>query len=70
MRAASYGHSLGGAVGLGHVVVPPEDSARGVVVNKAYLQEGLWEAEVNGQRYPVRLSIDSFYDPTNSRIKC
>ena len=70
VRVGSYGHSLGGSVGLGHVS-PRQDQAGGaeVVVNKKYLTSGIWEVEVNNKRYPVELSLQPFYDKTNSRIK-
>ncbi len=43
VRAASYGHSLGGAVGLAMVT-----AQEGHVVNKNYLTQGKWEVEING----------------------
>eukprot|EP01124_Arcella_intermedia_P011758 TRINITY_DN18176_c0_g1_i1.p1 TRINITY_DN18176_c0_g1~~TRINITY_DN18176_c0_g1_i1.p1 ORF type:complete len:872 (-),score=147.40 TRINITY_DN18176_c0_g1_i1:72-2687(-) len=64
VRAASYGHTLGGAVGLAMVTAP-----RGQVVNKNFLTEGKWEVEVAGQRYPAKLSLNPLYDPNNKRIK-
>jgi len=65
VRAASYGHTLGGAVGLAHITAH-QDS---VVVNKAYLTTGVWEVEVAGKRYPAQLSLEPMYDPKNTRIK-
>jgi 4-methylaminobutanoate oxidase (formaldehyde-forming) len=63
VRAASYGHTLGGAVGLAHV------TAHEGVVNKAYLTTGKWEVEVAGSRYPCTLSLEPMYDPKNIKIK-
>jgi len=54
VRAASYGHTLGGAVGLAMVTGP---------------LEGEWTAEINGALYPASVSLRPPYDPTNSRIK-
>ncbi|MBS0578147.1 MAG: FAD-dependent oxidoreductase [Proteobacteria bacterium] len=62
VRAASYGHTLGGAVGL--AMVEPK-----VVVDAAYLQSGKWEVEVAGRRYPAEVSLRPMYDPTMARIK-
>ena len=110
VRAASYGHTLRGAVGLAMVhaggigkdgkpmVVEEEkrsevDEGRSLgsgsgssgsggvggggsaittgyrVVNKSFLSTGRWEVEINGQRYPCRVSMQPLYDPHNHRIK-
>lgn len=65
IRAGSYGHTLGGAVGLGYVTTTGENE----VVNKAYLTSGRWEVDIAGQRYPVLLSLEPMYDPKNKKIK-
>ncbi len=62
VRAASYGHTLGGAVGL--AMIEPK-----VVVDPAYLQAGKWEVEVAGKLYPAEVSLRPMYDPTMARIK-
>mgnify|MGYP003876532899 CR=1 FL=1 len=62
IRAASYGHTLGGAVGLSMVEAD-------VPINKKYLNEGTWEVDVAGTRYPAEVSIRPMYDPTNEKIK-
>jgi 4-methylaminobutanoate oxidase (formaldehyde-forming) len=64
VRAASYGHTLGGAVGL--ALVEP----KGVdVVDAAYLGSGRWELEIAGRRYPATVSLKPPYDPTAERIR-
>ena len=55
VRAASYGHTLGGAVGLAMVT--------------GDVKSGDWTVEINGAEYPARVSLRPFYDPTNERIK-
>ena len=67
VRAGAYGHTLGCSVGLAHII--PGLAQSGAVVNKKYLQEGKWEVEVAGTRYPVRLSLGPLYDPKNTRVK-
>jgi heterotetrameric sarcosine oxidase gamma subunit len=62
VRAASYGFTLGGAVGL--VMVEA-----GEPVTAAYLSSGTWDVEIAGCRYPARVSIRPLYDPENLRIK-
>ncbi len=62
VRAASYGFTLGGAVGLAMIEA-------GRPVTAAYLSSGRWDVEVAGRRYPARVSIRPLYDPDNLRIK-
>jgi len=62
VRAGSYGHTLGGAVGL--AMIEPEE-----VVNATYLNEGKWEIEIAGSLYPCRCSFSPMYDPKMLRIK-
>ena len=63
LRAASYGWTLGGAVGLAMV------GGNGALVTPAWLNEGSWEVEVAGRRVPATVSLRPMYDPTNERIK-
>ena len=62
MRIASYGHTLGGAVGLAMIEA-------GGPINKAYLEEGRWEVDIAGRKYPAEVSLKPMYDPTMERIK-
>jgi 4-methylaminobutanoate oxidase (formaldehyde-forming) len=62
IRAASYGHTLGGAVGLAMVTNPDG-------VDPAWLQDGTWELDIAGRRVPARVSLRPMYDPTNARIR-
>lgn len=64
VRAASYGHTLGGAVGLAMV------SGGAEVVNPAWLKEGKWEVEINGKMYPCSVSLKPLYDAEMKKIKC
>jgi glycine cleavage system aminomethyltransferase T len=62
VRAASYGFTLGGAVGL--VMVEA-----GEPVNQAYVRDASWDVEIAGARYPAVASIRPLYDPGMERIK-
>jgi len=62
VRAASYGHTLGGAVGLAMVEA-------GEPVDKAWLEAAPWEVEIAGRRYPATASLRPLYDPSNSKVK-
>ena len=61
VRAASYGHTLGGAVGLAMVDL-------GEPVTQAALDRRAWEVDVAGRRWPAKLSIRAPYDPANARV--
>ncbi|MFC1740350.1 FAD-dependent oxidoreductase [Pseudomonadota bacterium] len=61
VRAGSYGHTLGGAVGLAMVSGDP--------VDKAYLEQGKWEVDIAGRVYPARVSLRPLYDPGMEKIK-
>ena len=62
IRAASYGHTLGGAVGLAMIDA-------GEPVDQSYLDSGEWTVDIAGVSYPARASLRPMYDPTNSRVR-
>jgi glycine cleavage system aminomethyltransferase T/glycine/D-amino acid oxidase-like deaminating enzyme len=62
VRAASYGHSLGGAVGL--AMIEPK-----VPIDATYLNSGKWEVDIAGKFYPALVSARPLYDPGMERIK-
>jgi 4-methylaminobutanoate oxidase (formaldehyde-forming) len=62
VRAASYGHTLGGAVGLAMIEAA-------VPVDAAYVEQAAWEVDIAGRRFPARVSLRPLYDPGMERIK-
>ena len=62
IRAASYGFTVGGAVGLAMIEA-------GEPVTGKWLEEGTWEVEIAGKSYPALASMKPLYDPTNERVK-
>ncbi len=70
VRAASYGHTLGGAVGL--ALLEPKNVA---AVDQAWLDAGRWEVEIgtgnriSGTRYPATVSLRPLYDPKGERTR-
>ena len=62
IRAASYGFTLGGAVGLAMI----EGDAP---ITQAWLDQGAWDVEIAGKRYPAVASLRPLYDPDMKRIK-
>lgn len=62
IRAGSYGHSLGAAVGLGMV---EHDGG----VTRELIREGKFEIQIAGVRYPARASLRPLYDPQGLKIR-
>jgi len=62
IRAGAYGHTLGGAVGLGFV-----EDERGVC--RALLEGSRFEIEIDGVRYPTKTALAPMYDPLGERVR-
>ncbi len=62
IRAASYGFTLGGAVGLAMIETDQPVTADSI-------NEGLWSVEIAGRRYPAVVSTTPLYDPKSSRVR-
>ena len=62
VRAASYGHTLGGAVALAMIDA-------GEPIDQAWCEAGRWEVDVAGRRYPARASLRPMFDPEMKRIR-
>jgi glycine cleavage system aminomethyltransferase T/glycine/D-amino acid oxidase-like deaminating enzyme len=65
LRAASYGHSVGGGVGLTMLQSPDGTTP----ITKSWIDDASWEVEVADKFYPCQISLVPFYDPKNKRIK-
>jgi len=61
LTSGSYGHALGGAIGLGYVPCPGESPAE--------LLASSFEIEVAGARVPAQASLKPLYDPKSERVK-
>jgi 4-methylaminobutanoate oxidase (formaldehyde-forming) len=61
VTSASYGHYLGGAVGLGYVPCRGETEAE-VLASR-------YEIEVAGVRHPAVASLEAMYDPRSDRVR-
>jgi 4-methylaminobutanoate oxidase (formaldehyde-forming) len=62
VRAGSYGHTLGGAVGLAMVEADKP-------IDAAWLSEVRWEVDIAGRHYPAIVSLRPLYDPQMLRIR-
>ena len=63
VRAASFGWTLGSAVGLAMV------AGGGVPVTPGWLSDGTWEVDVAGTRHAAEVSLRPMYDPTSARVR-
>jgi glycine cleavage system aminomethyltransferase T/glycine/D-amino acid oxidase-like deaminating enzyme len=63
IRAASYGWTLGGAVGLAMI------ESGGEPADQAWLDGGEWTVQIGDRIVPARVSLRPFYDPANKRIR-
>jgi glycine cleavage system aminomethyltransferase T/glycine/D-amino acid oxidase-like deaminating enzyme len=62
LRSASYGFTLGGAVGLAMIDA-------GEPIDQAYLDAGEWTVQVGAEVYPAIASLRPLYDPGSKRIR-
>lgn len=62
IRAASYGFTLGGAVGLAMIEA-------GEPVTPEYLNSATWEVDIAGKKYPAVVSLRPMFDPEMKKIK-
>jgi glycine cleavage system aminomethyltransferase T len=63
IRAASYGHTLGAAVGLAMIEGGDE------TVDGKWIEAGTWEVEIAGKKHPAIASMKPLFDPGNEKIK-
>ena len=62
IASGMYGHTLGGAVGLGYV-----EHANGV--DPVFVREGDYQIEVAGERFSASASLRPMYDPKSERVR-
>ena len=62
LTSAAYGHTLGGAVGLGYVPLRPGEPPESLLA-------GRYEVDVAGTRVPARVSLRPWHDPSGARMK-
>jgi len=63
IRSGSYGHTVGGGVGL--TMLQRNDES----IDKAFVETGEWQLEIANRLYPCTVSLSPLYDPKNHRIK-
>jgi len=62
IRSGAYGFTLNRAVGMGYVSHPDG-------VDKKLVEQGRFEIEIAGKRFPAEASLQSFYDPKGERAR-
>jgi 4-methylaminobutanoate oxidase (formaldehyde-forming) len=62
VRSGSYGHTLGGAVGL--FMIEADEP-----VDETYVKNGTWEIDIAGKIYPAGVSLTPLYDPEMTKIR-
>lgn len=62
VRAASYGFSLGGAVGLAMIEAREP-------IDQAFCDRGAWEVEIAGVSYPAAASLRPLFDPSSEKVR-
>jgi glycine cleavage system aminomethyltransferase T/glycine/D-amino acid oxidase-like deaminating enzyme len=63
VRAGSYGHTLGGSVGLFMIEA-------GEPIDQKYIDAGDWDIEIAGKTYKAKVSLKPMFDPEMKKIKC
>jgi len=63
LQVGGYGHSLGGAVGIGFVALDEP-------LTQSIVAEGTWEIDIAGQRVAATASLKPLFDPRMDKIKC
>lgn len=63
IQVGGYGHSLGGAVGIGFAAIDRPLTADIVA-------HGHWQIDIAGNRFDAVASLKPLYDPTMAKVKC
>jgi len=64
LTTAMYGHTLGGAMGLGYVENPDLET-----VTADFISAGTYEIEIAGELFAATVSLKPLYDPKSDRVK-
>ena len=62
LTSGNYGHTLGGAIGLGYVSADQPITAD-------FLASKRFAIQVNGRAVPAKASLQGFYDPKSTRMR-
>lgn len=62
LTSAGFGHTLGRGVGMGYV-----HHSQGI--DPAYVNSGIYEIEIAGERFPAKPHLRAPYDPNNTHVQ-
>jgi glycine cleavage system aminomethyltransferase T len=62
IKTAAYGHTLGAAVGMGYL---HHESG----VTRKFVEDGIFQIDIAGTRYPAVASVRPMYDPDGERLR-
>jgi len=62
LQTGSYGFTLGGAMGMGFV-----ENEAGATTD--FINSGVYEIDIAGERFPAKASLRPLYDPKNERVR-
>ena len=62
LSSGSYGHTLGGSVGLGYI-------KSDVAITKSIIENSRFEIDVAGEHISARASLRALYDPQAGRMR-
>ncbi|MFO8125176.1 FAD-dependent oxidoreductase [Yoonia sp.] len=63
IQVGGYGHTLGGAVGIGFAELQEPLTAK-------IVETGSWQIEIADVRYDAKASLTPLYDPAMDKVKC
>ena len=63
IQVGGYGHTLGGAVGIGFAELQEPLTAK-------IVETGAWQIEIADERYDAKASLTPLYDPAMNKVKC
>ena len=65
VTSASYGFTIGSPVVMGFVEGPKNEKK----ISLDYVRAGNYEVEIDGHRYPAKISLGALYDPKSERVR-
>ncbi len=65
VTSASYGHSIDNPIVMGFVEAPINEKE----ITTKYVKSGQYTVEIDGERYPAKVSLQPLYDPKSERVR-
>ena len=65
VTSASYGHTIKSPIVMGFVEAAKNEKD----ITTKYIKSGDYEVEIDGERYPAKISLQPLYDPKFERVR-